>query len=145
LAGEMADGLILSVKNVEESLEQAVKPAKRAAESDVTVVASRWTVYAKDDEEAWQALGGQRGLRAPQRDTETDPVVLRKYVDNQPRDEMLKNYVLADSMEDITANYLELVEELKADKIGLQIASVDPITTIEQLADEVLPKLRRDK
>lgn len=143
LAGEMTDGLILSVKDIDTVIEQAIKPANEAAESDVQVIASRWTIYAKDDEEAWRALGGQRGLRAPMRDTETDPAVLRQYVDKQPRDEVLSNYVVAKSMAAITDNYSQLVDKLKADKIGLQVASVNPLMTIDKLAKQVLPKLRR--
>ena len=77
LAGEKADGVITSVKVPEETVEKVVDPLKRAAEEagrpTPTVIATRWSIWASTENEAWTALTSWRGLRAPGRLEAVDP------------------------------------------------------------------------
>ena len=59
LAGELAQGVITSVKDPAETMEKVVEPLRNAAEGrgrpDPIVLATRWSIFADDDEEAWKA------------------------------------------------------------------------------------------
>lgn len=147
MAGEKAEGVIVSVKKPEDTFEQVINPARQAAEAlgrpKPMVMASRWTILAGNDEEAWKALYSWRGLRAPGRLEAVDPQTLRERADELPREEILGRYSQCRSAADIIEVYRPLVEQIGADVVTLQMASVDQVGLIELLGREVLPELRR--
>jgi coenzyme F420-dependent glucose-6-phosphate dehydrogenase len=146
LAGERADGVIVSVKDPAEAMENVVGPlrAKAAAmgRPDPVVLATRWAIFAGDDEEAWRAIRSWRGLRAPGRLEAVDPADLREMADSMPRDEILGRYSRVASVDDIVRTYRPLVEEVGADIVTFQMASSDQAGLIRLLGDDVLPALR---
>lgn len=142
-AGEYADGVITSVKNPDETIENVINPATTASVGKVmTVVATRWSVYGHNDDEAWSALKSQRGLRAPSRATATSPLQLQQEADELPRSEILSRYSRVADADDYLAVYSPLVTELHADIVGIQTTSLDILATIDMLGRDVLPKLR---
>ena len=146
LAGRKADGIIVSVKDPAVALERAIGPAREsAAEAGrprPTLLTSRWSIMAANDDEAWEALYSWRGLRAPGRLQAVDPMTLRQRADDLPRDEILGRYGRAAGAEDIIDLYLPLVGSIDADIVTIQMASVDQEGLIELLGREVLPALR---
>lgn len=145
LAAELADGIITSVKVPEETREGVIDPAHEAAlaagRPDPRILASRWSVLAQDQAEAWEALGAWRGLRAPGRLDAVDPADLRERADEMDRDEILSRYSIVRGPEDYVATYLPLVE-FGAEVVAIQTTSVDQEATIAMLGAEVLPELR---
>jgi coenzyme F420-dependent glucose-6-phosphate dehydrogenase len=142
MAGQEADGLIVSVKDPAEAIEKVIGPFSRAAGDNKTIVATRWVVLAQDDDEAWEALSSMRGLRAPGRLEAVDPKDLRERADEMPREEILGKYAMARNEDDLVATYRPLVDAVGADYVSIQVASRDPIATIEMLGRAVLPRLR---
>ena len=146
LAGEMAQGVITSVKDPSETREKVIDPVNRAARdlgrSDPIVLATRWSIFAGDDEEAWKAIFPWRGLRAPGRLEAVDPAELREKADAMPREEILERYSRVQSAADILEVYLPLVSELDADIVAFQMAALDQLSLIRMLGKEVLPVLR---
>lgn len=128
LAGEIADGLIVSVKNPEDTLQNIVKPAIQEATSihkqDFNVVASRWSIFAHDSEEAWKALGPWRGLRAPSRNRAVDPAMLQMEADMLSKDDILANYTIISSAEEYIAAYRILIETVHANIVVIQTAGI---------------------
>lgn len=147
LAAEMADGIITSVKDPAETFEKVIHPARDAARAagrpDPKILATRWALEARNEEEAWQALYSWRGLRAPGRLEAVDPMDLRMRADDLPRQEVLGRYTLVSSAEEIVEAYLPLVTEVGADIVTFQMASLDQEKLIETLGAEVLPRLRQ--
>jgi coenzyme F420-dependent glucose-6-phosphate dehydrogenase len=145
-AGKHADGLIISAKAPAEAREQLVDPFRKAAEAagrpKPTIVAQRWSILAKDEDEAWQALQAWRGLRVEGRLEELDPAVLRARADAMDRREIIGKYAWARKPEDLVDIYRPLVE-LGADIVTLQVTSVRQPETIDILGRQVLPALRR--
>lgn len=146
LAGQKAQGVITSVKEPSETMERVVNPLREAASEagnpDPTVLATCWSLYAADEDEAWEALYSWRGLRAPGRLEAVDPETLRKRADELPREEVLGRYRLVNSVEGIVEVYRPLVKELEADIVTFQMASLDQPALIEMLGTEVVPILR---
>ena len=146
LAGEMAQGVVTSVKDPAETIANVIDPLRTAAAEagrpDPTVLATRWSIFASDEDEAWQALYSWRGLRAPGRLEAVDPQTLRELADEMPREEILGRYSLVDTVEHIVATYRPLVDELGADIVTFQMASLDQPALIDLLGTEVLPALR---
>jgi coenzyme F420-dependent glucose-6-phosphate dehydrogenase len=146
LAGRIADGLILSVKVPAEAREQIIEPFRRAAREAgrpaPTLIAQRWSILARDEDEAWQALQAWRGLRVEGRLEEVDPAVLRARADAMDRREIIAKYAWARTPAELVEIYRPLVE-VGADLVTLQVTSVDQIETIRRLGSEVLPALRR--
>jgi coenzyme F420-dependent glucose-6-phosphate dehydrogenase len=142
LAAELADGVITSVKDPAETHERVIEPLQQAADQKRTVLATRWTLHARDADEAWNVLLPWRGLRAPGRLQAVDPTDLRQKADLLPRSEILERYTLAYEPSDIIAAYRPLVEEVGADVIGFQMASSNQEELIALLGREVLPELR---
>jgi coenzyme F420-dependent glucose-6-phosphate dehydrogenase len=143
-AGEICDGVITSVKDPGETVENVVTPAENASsdKDKFVLIANRWTVYGQNDDEAWQALQAQRGLRAPSRNTASSPLVLQHEADELPQGEILDRYTRVGSADDYIKAYSPLIAELHADVVGIQTTSTDILATIEMLGKEVLPKLR---
>ncbi len=145
-AGSSADGVITSVKDPAVTRERVIEPFAGAAEDasrSGTVMATRWVVFANDDDEAWAALGSMRGLRAPGRLEVVDPMVLRLRADDMDRGEILGQYTIVNSIEGLVEAYSPLVTNVDADYVSVQIASTDASKTIDMVGKELLPELRR--
>ena len=146
LAATMADGVITSVKDPGDTIQRVIDPAREAAaEADrpaPTIVASRWTVRAETPDDAWEALGAWRGLRAPGRLEAVDPADLRRRADELDRDDVLSRYTIVASAEDYVAAYRPLVDAIDADIVTIQTTSLDQEATIAMLGSDVLPALR---
>lgn len=146
LAGRLADGVVTSVKDPAVTFERVVDPVRAAAEEhgrgEPTVLATRWSIMAGDDDEAWEVLYPWRGLRAPGRLEAVDPQTLRERADELDRSEVLDRYSRATTAADIVEIYRPLVEELHADVVTIQMAARDQEGLIELLGSEVLPALR---
>ncbi len=143
LAGEMAQGVITSVKDPAETQEKVIDPLRAASVgADPIVLATRWSLFAADEQEAWESLFSWRGLRAPGRLEAVDPMTLRERADELPREEVLGRYTLVNSPSDIVDTYLPLVDELGADIVTFQMASLDQTALIDLIGREVLPQLR---
>ncbi|MCP4305355.1 MAG: TIGR03557 family F420-dependent LLM class oxidoreductase [bacterium] len=146
LAARLADGIITSVKQPEVTVERVTGPAGAAAADagrrPLPVMASRWSIRAENQDEAWEALSAWRGLRAPGRLEAVDPAVLRKRADSMDRDEILSMYSLVSEATDYVEVYRPLITELNADVVTIQTTTLDQPGTIKMLGDEVLPALR---
>jgi G6PDH family F420-dependent oxidoreductase len=146
LAARKAEGIITSVKDPAATFERVLEPARAAAAErgrpDPQIVATRWSVLAGDDDEAWEALLAWRGLRAPGRLEAVDPEELRRKADGLPRGEVLGRYSMVSEPGQIVDVYRELITELHADVVVFQITSLDQEGTIRMLGSEVLPTLR---
>lgn len=146
LAGRLADGLIVSVKVPAEAREQVIDPCLQAAEAAgrprPAIMAQRWSILARTEDEAWQALAAWRGLRVEGRLEEVDPSVLRARADGMDRREIIGKYAWARTLEELVEVYRPLVE-VGADVVTIQVTSVDQSATIRRLGEEVLPALRR--
>jgi coenzyme F420-dependent glucose-6-phosphate dehydrogenase len=146
LAGERAQGVITSVKDPAATIENVIVPLREAASSSghphPTVLATRWSLFAANEDDAWKALFPWRGLRAPGRLEAVDPMDLRERADHLPREEVLGRYSLVHSVDEVVEAYRPLVDDLGADIVTFQMASLDQPALIELLGEEVLPKLR---
>lgn len=143
LAGEKAQGVITSVKDPAETITKVIEPLHAAAGSKpTTVLATRWSLFAADEEEAWESLFSWRGLRAPGRLEAVDPATLRERADELPRSEVLERYTLVHDGDAIVEAYKPLITELDADIVTFQMASLDQEGLIALLGKEVLPALR---
>lgn len=147
LAGELAQGVITSVKDPAETREKVVDPLIEAASQHgrepPLVLATRWSIVADDDDEAWRAIYPWRGLRAPGRLEAVDPAELREMADGMPREEILDRYSRVSTAAEILEIYQPLVDDLEADIVTFQMAALDQAGLIEMLGKEVLPELRR--
>jgi len=143
LAAEMCYGVVASVKVPDETIERVLKPAGRDdTEETIDLCATRWSVFAKDQDEAWDVLLPWRGLRAPGRLEAVDPMTLRERADELPREEILSRYSVVSTVDELIEVYTPLVKELNADIVSIQITSADQEETIKMLGEEVLPALR---
>ena len=146
LAARMADGIITSVKDPAVTREKVIEPARAAAleaqRRTPWVLATRWSIFAHSDDEAWEALQAWRGLRAPGRLDAVDPMELRIRADQMPRNEVLDQYSRVTSADDYVETYLPLVTEVDAKVVTIQTTSLDQESTIAMLGRDVLPRLR---
>ncbi|MDH3248332.1 MAG: TIGR03557 family F420-dependent LLM class oxidoreductase [Acidimicrobiia bacterium] len=146
LAAAKAEGIITSVKDPDDTIERVVAPSRAAAEElgrpAPKILATRWSIKADNEDQAWEALYSWRGLRAPGRLEAVDPQTLRERADELPREEVLGRYSLVSTADDIVETYRPLVEDLDADIVTIQMASLDQEGLIELLGSEVLPKLK---
>ena len=146
LAAEYAQGIITSVKDPAVTFERVIEPARARADelgiSPPKILATRWALHASSEDEAWQALESWRGLRAPGRLEAVDPQTLRERADELPREEVLGRYSLYSSPEEAAELYRPLVDEIGADIVTFQTASLDQEATIRMLGEEVIPALR---
>lgn len=146
LAGTKADGVITSVKQPSDTFERVIEPLRAAATEvgtpDPTILASRWSIRADDDDEAWRALGAWRGLRAPGRLEAVDPMELRIRADEMDRSDILRQYSMVRTPEDYVDVYAPLITDVHADIVAIQTTALDQEATISMLGDEVLPSLR---
>jgi len=142
-AGKNVEGLIVSVKDPEEAIEKIIKPFQGVREAPGSIMATRWVVLAAADDEAWDALGSMRGLRAPGRAEEVDPMVLRQRADEMDREEILSKYTVVKDAEGLIDAYRPLVTDVGAEVVSIQVASIDPERTLNMLGSEVPPELRK--
>jgi coenzyme F420-dependent glucose-6-phosphate dehydrogenase len=146
LAARRAEGIITSVKDPDDTFARVIEPAREAARdagrADPSILASRWTIRAESDDEAWETLGAWRGLRAPGRLEAVDPMDLRMRADEMPRDEILSRYSMVHSPDDYVEVYGPLITDVHADIVAIQTTSTDQEATIGMLGSEVLPRLR---
>jgi len=146
LAARRAQGLITSVRDPDVTRERVLIPARETAAAEglpaPTVVASRWVIFAEDEDDAWQALAPWRGLRAPGRLEATDPETLRARADDLDRHEVLSSYTIASTPDELIDAYRPLVDDLGADVISVQVMSNDQPEVIHMLGREVLPALQ---
>ncbi len=146
MAARRAQGIITSVKVPAETMEKVVEPARTAAleagRPAPTILATRWSIKADTEDEAWEALYSWRGLRAPGRLEAVDPMDLRMRADELPREEVLGRYTMVSNADDIVAAYRPLIDDLGADVVTFQMASLDQEGLIRMLGDEVLPRLK---
>jgi coenzyme F420-dependent glucose-6-phosphate dehydrogenase len=142
LAGRNCDGLMVSVKDIDQAEENAITPAKSVSKPNFRIVANHWTIFADNKDSAWEAIKPWRGLRAPNRLESTNPAELEAAADKMDRDDIIKQYDLVGSTDEFFNAYKPLITVLGADSIGIQTSSTDQIATIELMGREVLPKLR---
>jgi coenzyme F420-dependent glucose-6-phosphate dehydrogenase len=144
-AGHNADGLITSVKDPADTVAKVIEPYRQAAAErrhSPLVLATRWTVLARSNDEAWHALSAMRGLRAPGRLETADPAELRYRVDDMDRSEVIGSYPTVPDAAGLIGAYQPLVTDVGADIVSIQVMSTDPMATIEMIGKEVLPALR---
>jgi coenzyme F420-dependent glucose-6-phosphate dehydrogenase len=146
LAAELAEGIITSVKDPAATLADVIEPAAAAAAAAgrgrCRILATRWSILAGDESEAWQALSAWRGLRAPGRLQAVDPAELRARADEMRRSDILERYSLVASTDDYVTTYRPLVTDIDADIVTINTTSLDQEATIAMLGTEVLPRLR---
>ena len=146
LAAEYAEGIITSVKVPDDTRRQVIGPAGVAAAAAgrpaPRILATRWSLHAAGQADAWLALRSWRGLRAPGRLEAVDPQELRERADEMPRGEVMGRYAIVADAAAVVATYRPLVDDLGADIVAFQIASLDQEATIAMLGSEVLPALR---
>jgi coenzyme F420-dependent glucose-6-phosphate dehydrogenase len=146
LAAETADGIIVSVKNPDETAEKIIKPslekAKQLGKKSFPVVASRWTIFAENEDQSFTSLKAWRGLRAPSRDSATDPEQLQKEADQLTPKEILANYSIVASAEEYIEQYKPLIQTVGADIVAIQTTGANQRGIIELLGKDVLPALR---
>jgi coenzyme F420-dependent glucose-6-phosphate dehydrogenase len=145
-AGRRAGGLITSVKDPADTLERVIGPFTESAEKHGragTILATRWTVFADDMDDAWAALGSMRGLRAPGRLEAVDPMVLRQRADEMDRDEILGKYTIVHDIEGLINAYVPLVRDVGADYVSIQVATTHVEQLMQIMETEVLPELRK--
>lgn len=146
LAAQRAQGIITSVKVPADTFENVIEPARSAADElgidPPRILATRWSLHADSEDEAWQALRSWRGLRAPGRLEAVDPQTLRERADELPREEVLGRYSIVATAEDMIETYSPLVDEVHADIVTFQTASLDQEATIRMIGADVVPALR---
>lgn len=146
LAGEIADGIITSVKDPQKTKETvvtlAISASQQVGKKSFALVASRWSVFAQNPQEAWQALLPWRGLRAPSRDSATDPRLLQQEADILPHEEILSRYILINSPQAYIDTYAPLIQIFHAETVVIQTTSIHQEDTIRMLGEQVVPKLK---
>jgi len=146
LAATKAEGIITSVKDPADTFAKVIEPARAAASAvgrpEPMILASRWSIKAGNDDEAWETLGAWRGLRAPGRLEAVDPMDLRVRADAMERSEILERYSIVDSPDDYVSVYGPLITDVHADIVAIQTTSTNQESTIAMLGRDVLPALR---
>jgi G6PDH family F420-dependent oxidoreductase len=146
LAARRAEGIITSVKDPADTMAKVIQPARTAASEAgrpaPRILATRWSIHAADQDEAWEALKAWRGLRAPGRLEAVDPAELREKADRMPRSEVLGRYSLVPDVDAIVDTYRPLITDLGADIVCFQMVSLDQEALIQLLGTQVLPRLR---
>ena len=147
LAAEYADGVMISVKDPKDAYEKVIDPAKNKTKElqkdNLRLHTYRWTMFAKDDEDAWEALKSWRGLRAPNRLQEIDPAALRETADSLPKDEIMSKFSRASTIEELKEIYHPLVSDFESEIVTIQISSTNQEETIKLLGKELLPILKK--
>ncbi len=148
LAAEYSDGIIVSIKDPREQNEKVIVPAnkkrKLLGKAKLTIVTNRWTVFAKNEEQALKALAPWRGLRSPGRDTAYDPKLLQEEADLLNKNEILSKYTVLTSAEDYIDAYSPLITQLNSDIVVIQTTTHEnQDELIRMIGKQVLTKLKR--
>jgi len=138
IASEYTDGLISSVKNIDDVID-SMSVFKKMGK---ITLATKWSIYAKDNNEAWRALQPWRGLRVPSRDSATDPEQLQNEADKMDRNDIISKYEIVSSPKDYIDIYLPMKEKLNPDYIGIQTTGENQMDIIKMLGEKVIPYLR---
>jgi coenzyme F420-dependent glucose-6-phosphate dehydrogenase len=117
--------------------------AQEAGRPAPKILASRWSVRASNQDEAWSTLGAWRGLRAPGRLEAVDPMDLRIRADEMPREEILGMYSIVNTPDDYVETYTPLITQVHADIVTIQTTSANQEATIQMLGQDVVPALRQ--
>lgn len=145
-AARHADGIITSVRSPADTLQLVVGPANEAAietgRPTPVLIATRWCVYAGDEDEAWEALQAWRGLRVEGRLSAVDPAVLRSRADAMSRQDIIRMFQVASNPDELVEKYAPLINELDARAVVIQTTSTNQPETIRMIGEEVLPGLR---
>lgn len=99
-------------------------------------------MYGKNEKEAWNALGAWRGLRAPDRNTATDPRHLQQEADKLPKSEILSSYTVISSAQEYINAYAPLITELHSDIVTIQTTGIFQEEVIQFLGKDVVPALK---
>ena len=138
---------MISVKDPKDSYERVIDPAKEKTselkKDNLSVHTYRWTMFADNDEDAWESLKSWRGLRAPNRLQELDPMVLRETADSLDREELMSKFSRAGTVDELMDIYKPLVDDFESEIVTIQISSINQEKTIELLGKELLPKLKK--
>ena len=143
--GKHYNGIIVSVKNISEALNLINVSSSISHNQDFQVIANLWSIYAQNDQEAWQAIKPLRGLRAPSRSDPVSPIQLQNEADQIPHKTILNSYKQLSNIKDYLEAYGPLITELGADIVGIQTTSIDQVATIKMLGTKLLPELRKLK
>ena len=100
-------------------------------------------MFADNDDDAWESLKSWRGLRAPNRLQELDPMVLRETADSLDREELMSKFSRAGTVDELMDIYKPLVDDFESEIVTIQISSINQEKTIELLGKELLPKLKK--
>ena len=124
MAAELADGLVVSVKDPSRAQERVVDPFRRAARAaaphgvaDPPVLATRWSVLGRDEAEMLRAIAPMRGVRVPDRDRDSHPATLRARADAMTPSELLSSYSVVGDASELVGVYEPLVRELGAAEV----------------------------
>lgn len=143
IAAKYSDGIIVSAKNVDETVSNIVNPG-RSKNKKLTLIATRWSVFAEDENDAWNALGAWRGLRVPGRDKAHNPKKLQQEADRLDKKEVLSKYFIVNSAKDYINAYMPLITRLHADIVVIQTTTgKNQSRLIKMLGEEVLPGLKK--
>ncbi|MCX2926053.1 LLM class flavin-dependent oxidoreductase [Streptomyces sp. NEAU-W12] len=144
-SGRLADGVITSVKDVarteREVVDVARKAAKAAGRRPPRVVLTCFLVFARSDEEAWEALRPWRGMRTPRRLWEGSPRRLREDADAMGSESVLRRFPRYGDVAQVVELCRTIVDGIAPDVLALQVAAVDGASALEQLS-EVPRRLR---
>ena len=141
-AAKYCDGVIISVKIIEESNINIISPIK-SIKNNIKIISSSWSIDAKNNEDSWKALSAWRGLRAPSRSSSISPLELQAEADKLDKKVILSKYNLIKKTEDYIKIYSPLVTKLKSNIVVFQITSLNQLETIKKVGREVLPILRK--
>ena len=147
IAQDLVDGIITSVKNIKDTktnvLNKAIEQSEKTDTKLKSIFATRWSVYAKNKDDAFKALLPWRGLRVPSRNIVFDPEILEKEAKNLSKEEILSNYSIISSTEEYIKLYKPLIKKLNADYIAIQTTSLNQIETIKMLGETVVTELKK--
>ncbi|MEE6263968.1 LLM class flavin-dependent oxidoreductase [Plantactinospora sonchi] len=140
-AGRLADGVLTSVKDPEDTGRRVVDVARAAAEAagrtPPAVVLTTFVVLADSDEEALRALRPWRGLRTPGRLQVTDPSRLRRTADRLGPGWILSRYRRVGSPRDLLDFCARLRDRLHPDLLAFQVAAVDGAAAVDRFGELV--------
>lgn len=141
-AGRLTDGVIASVKDPGTTRSRIVDVTRQAAADagrrPPRVLLTMFFVLAADDDEAYEALRPWRGMRTPRRLEESDPVRLRRDADDLGRDGVLARFPRFSDPEQVVRRCRSVIEEIRPDVLGLQVAAVDAAQAVDVLS--VVPR-----
>lgn len=138
IANKYTDGLISSVKNIDDVIDDM----NRSKKIGKITLATKWSIYAKNNIQAWRALQPWRGLRVPSRDSATDPEQLQNEADKMDKNEIINKFKIVSSSQEYIDVYLPMKKKLNPDYIGIQTTGENQTEIIRMLGEKVISYLR---